>query len=101
MEGTQPALGEATDRVFMRTDSKKKEGSVGALTRGLIDRTAYYQHGIVMALVPFVNTELHGIDKAVKRTDSKQLRVCEEADEAAGAEDDSIEARPSDEDQYF
>ena len=66
-------LGEAIDKVYMHKDSKKKEGAVGELTHGLINREAYYRHGIVLALVLFMELGIHGIDKAVKPTDSKQL----------------------------
>ena len=31
-----------------------KMGSVGILTGGLIDRSAYYTHALIMALIPFV-----------------------------------------------
>lgn len=52
-------LGEADDRIFNHTNSKQGQGSVGLLTHGLIDRTAYYQPAVVLALIPFVNTELY------------------------------------------
>ncbi|RYG68966.1 inosine/xanthosine triphosphatase [archaeon] len=46
-------LGEADDRFFGTTDSKRKGGSVGQLTGGVIDRAAYYEHAVVLAFVPF------------------------------------------------
>jgi non-canonical (house-cleaning) NTP pyrophosphatase len=40
--------------IFGRVDSKRTGGSVGLLSGGLIDRTAYYEHAMVLALVPFM-----------------------------------------------
>ena len=51
-------LGEADDRVFNRQNSKKKNGAVGILTEDLIDRTSYYEHAVILALIPFLNTKL-------------------------------------------
>jgi non-canonical (house-cleaning) NTP pyrophosphatase len=47
-------LGVADDIVFSRVDSKRTGGSVGLLSGGLIDRTAYYEHAMILALVPFM-----------------------------------------------
>jgi inosine/xanthosine triphosphatase len=51
-------LGEATDRVFGTTDTKRGTGTVGPLTGGVIDRVAFYAHATVLALVPFRNAGL-------------------------------------------
>lgn len=51
-------LGEADDQVFKRTNSKKKDGAVGILTHGVIDRMKYYHHAMVLALIPFLNKDL-------------------------------------------
>ncbi len=48
-------LGVADDQVFGRVDSKREGGSVGLLSGGLIDRTAYYEHAMILALVPFMD----------------------------------------------
>ena len=48
-------LGVADDKVFGRVDSKREGGSVGLLSGGLIDRTAYYEHAMTLALVPFMD----------------------------------------------
>jgi non-canonical (house-cleaning) NTP pyrophosphatase len=48
-------LGVADDQVFGRVDSKREGGSVGLLSGGLIDRTAYYEHAMTLALVPFMD----------------------------------------------
>ncbi len=52
-------LGHADDAVFSRTNSKQEDGSVGLLTGGAIDRKAYYEHAVVLALIPFRHAELH------------------------------------------
>ncbi|ADR23437.1 non-canonical purine NTP phosphatase [Marivirga tractuosa] len=46
-------LGEADDQYFGRSNSKQKDGAVGILTNGEIDRKAYYEHAMIMALIPF------------------------------------------------
>jgi inosine/xanthosine triphosphatase len=46
-------LGDADDVMFGRTNSKQKAGAIGILTGNVIDRTALYEHAIVLALVPF------------------------------------------------
>lgn len=52
-------LGHADDAVFGRANSKQDDGSVGLLTHGAIDRAAYYEHAVVLALIPFLHPELH------------------------------------------
>lgn len=52
-------LGEADDRVFGRVGSKRDLGAVGLLTGGVVDRTALYEHAVVLALVPFRNEDLY------------------------------------------
>lgn len=47
-------LGHADDQVFGREDSKRSNGSVGLLTHDVIDRTEYYAHAVVLALIPFL-----------------------------------------------
>ena len=51
-------LGEADDIVFNRQNSKQTNGAIGILTQDVIDRTSYYEHAVVLALVPFRNREL-------------------------------------------
>lgn len=51
-------LGVADDRVFGRSNSKQANGAVGILTNDLIDRARYYEHAVVLALVPFMNPSL-------------------------------------------
>jgi inosine/xanthosine triphosphatase len=52
-------LGEADDRVFKTVNSKHKGGSVGQFTNGVIDRTAYYEHAIILAYIPFNYPQLY------------------------------------------
>lgn len=52
-------LGHADDKVFGRVDSKKKDGAVGLLTKGLMDRAAYYSHAVLLALIPFISEEFY------------------------------------------
>jgi inosine/xanthosine triphosphatase len=52
-------LGEADDRVFGRSNSKQGNGAVGLLTSDVIDRAEYYEHAVVLALVPFKNPQLY------------------------------------------
>lgn len=51
-------LGLADDAVFGRSDSKRRNGSVGLLTGDVIDRTVYYTHAVVLALIPFRHPNL-------------------------------------------
>ena len=51
-------LGHADDIVFKRKNSKQKDGAVGILTNGLIDRINYYEPAIILALIPFIKKDL-------------------------------------------
>ncbi len=52
-------LGAADDRVFGTQNSKQAAGAVGQLTKGVIDRTAYYEQAVVLAFIPFQWPELY------------------------------------------
>ncbi len=52
-------MGAATDKLHGFINSKQKGGTVGVLTEGLIDRTAYYTHAAILALIPFKNSRLY------------------------------------------
>lgn len=52
-------LGEADDIVFGHTNSKQKNGAVGILTGNVIVRTSYYTEAIILALIPFKNSEIY------------------------------------------
>jgi non-canonical (house-cleaning) NTP pyrophosphatase len=57
-------LGDADDKVFGRVNSKHGSGTVGVLTDGLIDRSAYYEHALVLALVPWIRPDVYPSTKA-------------------------------------
>jgi inosine/xanthosine triphosphatase len=52
-------LGQADDTLFRRTNSKRSSGTVGLLTNGLLDRSVYYEHAILLALVPWMHPNLY------------------------------------------
>eukprot|EP00742_Colponemidia_sp_Colp-10_P007132 GILJ01007661.1.p1 GENE.GILJ01007661.1~~GILJ01007661.1.p1 ORF type:complete len:245 (-),score=34.82 GILJ01007661.1:115-849(-) len=52
-------LGHADDVLFKRTNSKEDTGTVGILTNGAINRAAYYEHAMCLALIPFLQEELY------------------------------------------
>lgn len=52
-------LGDADDLVFSRTQSKHGSGTVGVLTDGLIDRSKYYEHALILALVPWIRHDVY------------------------------------------
>jgi inosine/xanthosine triphosphatase len=52
-------LGEADDIVFGRSNSKQENGAVGLLTGDVIDRAAFYEQAVVLALIPFKNVSLY------------------------------------------
>ncbi|MCA9888081.1 MAG: inosine/xanthosine triphosphatase [Anaerolineae bacterium] len=51
-------LGEADDIVFRRENSKQGNGAIGILTDDAITRTSYYVPAVIMALIPFKQTDL-------------------------------------------
>ncbi len=53
------ALGDADDAVFGRSNSKHEDGTVGILSHGVVDRTEYYRHALVLALVPLTNAAMY------------------------------------------
>lgn len=52
-------LGHADDMIFKRENSKQKDGAVGILTNGIIDRTEYYKQAVILALIPMLNKDLY------------------------------------------
>ncbi len=52
-------LGEADDLFFGRSDSKSREGAVGILSDGRLDRRQLYKQAVTMALIAFVHPELY------------------------------------------
>ena len=59
MRGDPPMeLGDADDAVFNEVNSKQKGGTVAKATKGMIDRTAYYEHALQCALAPFLHDDV-------------------------------------------
>lgn len=52
-------LGDADDKVFSRVNSKQGSGTVGILSNGIIDRSAYYEHAIILALMPWIRPDVY------------------------------------------
>lgn len=52
-------LGHADDLLFRRTNSKQASGTVGLLTNAIIDRTMYYEHAILLAMIPWMHPHLY------------------------------------------
>lgn len=48
-------MGVAADKLYGTDNIKHNLGTVGALTDGVIDRTEYYTHAAILALIPFKN----------------------------------------------
>ncbi|KAM3512308.1 hypothetical protein MY11210_004021 [Beauveria gryllotalpidicola] len=51
-------LGDADNLLHGKTNSKHQTGTVGILTGDAITRQSYYAEAVVLALVPFKNTQL-------------------------------------------
>ncbi len=52
-------VGIVTDLVFKTNNSKQKGGAVGILTDGIVNRTKCYEDSVVLALIPFKNSDLY------------------------------------------
>lgn len=52
-------LGDVMDHHTGKHNTKQKSGTIGILTNGIMDRKNLYVHGLVVALVPFVNDKLY------------------------------------------
>jgi inosine/xanthosine triphosphatase len=52
-------LGDADDQVFGATNSKQNSGAVGLLTEDVVTRTGLYEQAVILALIPFKNSELY------------------------------------------
>lgn len=71
---TPMELGDADDAIFGDSGSKRKGGTIGKATHGLIDRTAYYVHALHCALVPFVHDDT-GLYDAETSSSDRGLRL--------------------------
>ena len=54
-------LGHADDQVFQRVNSKHGSGTVGILTKYLINRSDYYDHALILALISFIWPEHYDV----------------------------------------
>lgn len=52
-------LSDASDEVFHTESIGTKNGVVSVLTNGVMDRTDYYVHMVVLALIPFAHSDLY------------------------------------------
>eukprot|EP00980_Cylindrotheca_fusiformis_P012456 scaffold3054_cov129-Cylindrotheca_fusiformis.AAC.20 len=52
-------LGDADDKLFGRVNGKQGNGTVGILTDGLIVRAEYYEHALLLALVPWIRPDVY------------------------------------------
>ena len=52
-------LGDADDQVFGRVKGKHGSGTVGVLTDGLINRSDYYEHALILALAPWIRPDIN------------------------------------------
>ena len=52
-------LGHADDQIFGRVNGKHGSGTVGILSKGLVNRAAYYEHAIILALVPWFRPDVY------------------------------------------
>jgi inosine/xanthosine triphosphatase len=52
-------LGQADAIVFGMENTKQKMGSTGLLTNNALDRTQYYVQAVILALIPFLKTDLY------------------------------------------
>lgn len=52
-------LGEADDIIFNRRNSKQQNGAIGILTNDVLNRANFYKPAVIMALIPFKNTEIY------------------------------------------
>jgi non-canonical (house-cleaning) NTP pyrophosphatase len=52
-------LGDADDQCFDRNKSKHGSGTVGILTQGLIDRSHYYEHALILAMIPWIRPDVY------------------------------------------
>jgi inosine/xanthosine triphosphatase len=52
-------LGEVMEQISGKDNIKQKEGAIGFLSKGMMDRKDLYIYCLIAALVPFINKELY------------------------------------------
>ena len=55
-----------------------RDGTVGRLTNGVIDRTEYYRHALAMALIPFLNSAGEATEMPKEKTTAEGKQEKEE-----------------------
>ena len=52
-------LGDVMDRILQSKNTKRKNGAIGFFTNGKMNRRELYEYGLLMAMVPFLHTDLY------------------------------------------
>lgn len=52
-------LGNVMDEITGEKNTKQKDGAVGFFTHGRMKRKDFYVHGLVLALIPFINEDFY------------------------------------------
>ena len=52
-------LGDVMDKITGVHNTKQKSGAIGFFTKNVMDRKNLYIHGLVVALIPFINENLY------------------------------------------
>lgn len=60
MQGRE--LGDVMDEMFQRQNIKQAGGAIGVLTNHTLTRSAVYEQGIILALIPWIQPELFPTD---------------------------------------
>jgi inosine/xanthosine triphosphatase len=50
-------LGEVVEKISGKNNIRQKEGAIGFLSKGIMDRKTHYVHSLIAALVPFLNKD--------------------------------------------
>ena len=52
-------LGEVMEKISGKDNIRQREGAIGFLSKGIMDRKNLYIHSLIVALVPFLNKDLY------------------------------------------
>jgi len=52
-------LGEVMEKISGKNNIRQREGAIGFLSKGIMDRKNLYIHSLIVALVPFLNKDLY------------------------------------------
>lgn len=52
-------LSDVMDTLIGEKNTKENQGAVGYFTKGVMDRKRYYVDGLIVALIPFLNTDMY------------------------------------------